>query len=783
MKQDIILAFRSLFKKGRNNAIKILSLSVGLALGFVLIAKVHFEQTFDNFYPDGERTYQITSNFKLPSMEEPQNYGQVSGGVAVGMREDIPEVEAATRFTGIYEGVFYDDDKRTYEGSFILGDSCLFDVLPRPILVGNDKEILSRPMYAMVSSRIAEMMGGNVIGRTITLDSYPGRVITIGGVFEEIPENTHYRYDVVVSMPSISNFMGDGSMNWLGNDRYLGYVRLLKGVDYTSLDKAIVEMQERRQPMEQLREMGLTLTYQLKPLLSLHTDNDDTKRMSLLLSLLAFALLFTAVMNYILVAISTLVGRTKEVGVYKCYGASGRNITSIMLTETSVHLFISIVLAVLFVLAFQSSVKDLIGTSINALFSPASCLLLLGVCLLTYLVAGIIPAQLFARIPVAAAFRTHKESRRVWKLGLLFIQFIGCAFLVTLLVVIGRQYRLMINDNPGYNYENVLYAKVNGVDGEKRQQAVDELSRISGIKMIATAERLPFESLSGNNVSLPGKEGDLFNFGDMELVDENYLGLMEIPVVEGVGFDNNTAENEIIVSKSFAEKFCSLTETDNIIGQDVILSYWGSRRIIGVYDNIRIQSVANSDERPTLMLYSKTARNVIMIKAHQLSSELIQQVQATLEHSMPNKHIVITPYKDEMINLYTDSRKFRDSVMIGGIITLIISLIGLIGYTNDEINRRRAEIAVRKINGATMKNIQGLFIKDVARIAIPSVVFGAIAAYFTAVKWQEQFAEKADLGLIIFVGCAVFVATIVLFVVSIDCYRVANQNPVESLRN
>lgn len=787
MNKELVLAFRSLFKKGRNNHIKMLSLAVGLAMGLVLIAKVYFEQTFDNFYPDGDRIYHLSENFTQADDEEPGWNSRVSGGVVVGMREEIPEVETGTRYTGfgLADAVFYTtEDKRTYSGNFILADSCLFDILPRPVLAGDVKETLSRPMYAIISKTIADKIGGDVIGRTIEMDTYPGKVMTIGAVFEDIPENSHYRYDVAVSMSSIANFMWDGSMNWLGNDRYMAYVRLAKGVTPESIAGSMRDMQTRHQPMEKLKEMGVDIFYTLNPLLTIHSADLNVKRMSFLLGLLSFALLFTAVMNYILIVISTLVGRSKEVAVYKCYGASGKNITALMLAETTVHLLISIISAVLLVAACQSVVKELLGTSLIALLSWQACLLLLGVCVLVYLVAGLIPAQLFSRIPVAVAFRNYRESRRNWKLGLLFIQFIACAFLVTLLVIIGRQYTLMVNDNPGYNYEHVLYCETWGANKERRQQAINELERIPGVELVATSNTLPFQGMSGNNVSLPGRDEELFNFADMEAADADYLNLLQIPIVSGKGFDENSSEGDIVVSKSFEDKMAIMCGwTDGVVGKEVRLSQWGLRRIVGVYGDVRVSSIANMDERPSLLLFAKEHQTIITVRLHQMNSATIKQVTSVLENSMPDKHIVVTPYNEEMINMYKDSRVFRDSVMIGGIVTLVISLIGLIGYTNDEINRRRAEIAIRRINGATLNDILRIFLADILKIAIPSIIFGCIAAYFTAIKWQEQFAEKSTLTIFLFVGCGVAVVTIILSLVCINSYRVANQNPVESLKN
>ena len=342
----------------------------------------------------------------------------------------------------------------------------------------------------------------------------------------------------------------------------------------------------------------------------------------------------------------------------------------------------------------------------------------------------------------------------------------------------------MVNDNPGYNYENVLFCKVSGVNNAQRNLALEEVSRIPGIKLASTASLLPFEGCSGNYVSEIGSDKELFNFADLETVDHNFLNLMEIPVIAGQGFTEKSISGDIVVSKAFAEKFCLLTGTDinEIVGKEV-LTQWGNEKITGIYNDIRISSIASDESRPSIFLYDKNPKNFIVIKAESLNSEFLQKVQAVLDKTMPSKTIALEVYSNHMINLYSDSRKFRDSVLIGSIITLIISLIGLIGYTNDEINRRSSEIAIRKINGATMNNIQRLFIRDIAYIAIPSIIFGAITSCFVAMKWQEQFSEKAGLGLLIFVGCGIAVLAIIICTVSINCYRVGNKNPVETLRS
>ena len=785
MTNNISTAFRSVFKKKQNNGIKIISLGVGLAMGLVLIAKVCFEQSFDNFYPHSERIYQIQENV-VSGNDKPNAYGQISGGVAPGMKADLPQVEAATRLTPLQDdAVFFTQDKKRLTGTFIMADSCLFDVLPRPMIVGNAKKVLSQPMYVLVSEIIAKKMGNNAVGQTIRLDTWPGKTLTIGGVFKDIPENTHLKYDVVISMSSILHFFqNDGTKNWVGNDRYLGYVRLGPNTNPQSLTPAINKMQARHVDMNELKKAGVKLSYSLLQLEKIHSDEPSTKRMSILLALLAFALIFTAVLNYILIVLSSLVKRSKEIAIHKCYGAAEANISSLVLTETFIHLLISIVVATLLIFLFRTQVEEILAAPLNALFTFRTVLLLAVVCIAVFFSSGIVPARIFARIPVSSAFRNFKESRRKWKLGLLFLQFIATAFLVTLLVIIGRQYNSMVNDNPGYVYENLLYCNTSGVTKVERQKAIEELKRIPEVQAVATCSTLPMFGASGNNVSEPGKTQELFNIADLYNVDADYLSLMEIPVVAGKDFEHSAADSaQVLVSQCFADKLAKMLNwKDGVVGKTIQVSEHGACTIKGIYKDIRIGSISEPDPRPSAIFSANVPLNNIMIKFHQLNSAGIRQVNEVLQTVLPNKDIVVTPYKTSMTFLYSSSRLFRNSVLIGGIITLIIVLIGLIGYTNDEINRRSAEIAIRKVNGATAKEILRLFIKDILRIAIPALVIGELLAAVAAEKWMENFAQKTSLSLFIFLGCGIAVLAIILSVVSLDSYRTAVQNPVDAIK-
>lgn len=384
------MALRSLFKKGRSNGIKILALAVGLAMGLVLVAKVCFERSYDNFYPDNERIYLVKSDLNRDGKKD--SWGQVSGAIAPGMKAEVPGVEFATRYTRIGENneLIMTPEEQYLTATILLADTSFFDIFPRPLLVGDPKDILARPGYVMISRSLAEKMGGvgNAVGKTFVRDANHGSPFTIGGVFEDIPENSHLRYDAVASLATMPEW---STTNWLGNDRYIAYVKLLPGTDPNGLAPAIRRMQERNQDMEGLKKAGVDLSYSISPLQDIHNNNKEVKDMNYMLIFMAIILISIAVLNYILVVISTLIGRAKEVAVHKCYGASGKNIFGMILSESFLHLLLSLLLAAFLIVIFKGKIEDLLSASLSALFTLPTMSILLAICVVVFAVTGFVP--------------------------------------------------------------------------------------------------------------------------------------------------------------------------------------------------------------------------------------------------------------------------------------------------------------------------------------------------------------------------------------------------------
>ena len=788
--------------------IKILSLGVGLAVGIVLIAKVFFELSYDSFYKDIDRVYNINTWISMQGNEK--DYGQVSGAVAVGFMEEVPGVEAGTRTTYVFNGDTYlDEDGNKLKGTLVCADTCFFQVFDRPILAGDPVQALGKWGSVMVSRSFAEKIlrsaqddKGVILSETKNLSDVIGYMIanedmadlklTIEGVFEDFPKNGTLDYDILLSMDTYGKQSTD---NWNGNDRYKGYVKLMPGVDPATLTDAIRKMQEAHQPLEQIEAQGTSLRYFLKPFSKMHTSDPEVKSQVVLLSIVAALLILISLLNYILIVISSMVKRSKEVGVRKCYGAEGKHIYGMLTKEASLHIFLSQALAAIIIFAGRSIVENLLGVPFTAMLVPQSIVAIVAVLIVVLIISIVVPAELYQRIPVYAALKNYTENSRNWKLGLLGVQVLINVFLVVMMLIIGRQYQKVSHADTGYDYDNLYYISIFDGDRQAITRAVRALESLPEVTGVATAYNLPYNGSNGDNVYLPDDDRELFNIADQYECSDGFYDLMGIEFLEGRAPRDSS---EIVVDEKFVKKMAEFADwSDGAVGKQVFITGHDRSRnsersyftISGIYKSYIIGNLTGVDQRPSALFYGEIGSmsswmpHVLFKLDSSVDSGSLRMTKEALEKALEGREINIFSYEEQMRAAYDDSKKMRNTMALGSVFSLLIALLGLIGFIKDESLRRSKEMAVRKINGATTQDILGIFAMDIMKLSAVMAVLSCVGAFFVAHKWLEQFAEKVSLNPIIFIGGAVLVLLIVLGVVVLNCLRIARANPVESLKN
>ena len=790
----IINAFKNLPRRGQHNFVKILCLALGLAISSVIIAEIYFEQTYDTYFPEWERTYLIS--------EVGSNHGEImeftntSGAIAQGVKQYAPMVEAATS-----THYFYDDaqckmeDQNIVSANIRMADSCFFDVFPQKILIGKAKQILSQPLSCLIDSETAAKIGGNVVGKHFTLSNYPGTTFTIYGVFEAFPWGSSFHGTQMIlsrcSVPYVYSY--DGRDQWVGNDSYRSYIRLAKGHEAKELKPYVNKMREDHFPLKEMKNMGIELNYDFTVLSDVYTQDPYIKKMGWIMGIIAFVLLFTSVMNYLLIIVGNLVGRSREMAVRKCYGAESKNIHAIIFSEALVHVGLAVVLAAVLVFLCKGTIENFLSAPVSTLVLNRGSWILVAICILVLLVGGLLPGWLYNKIPVAIAFRGYNENRNLWKLGLLGIQFVISGLLFSLLYIVNGQYQLMLGLNPGYDYDHVAIVSVDASNRDQRNQCLAEIRRMPNVKDCSSTFNVPLDGYdrSGNMVGVPGDEKNTFNIMEMSGVDDNFFKMMNIPIVQGSFFtERNDSCRQVIIDERGAEKLIKTWHwKDGVVGKQITCTGHDDNifTICGVCRNIRWGAVETGgdgmNEFPDLYFYSAKTAYYMLVKFNELRDESLSELQSKVQAMYPNNKVIVKSYASELANQYASQLNFRNGILVAGIVTMIIALFGLVGYTSDEVNRRRKEIAIRKVNGAKVKDILRIFLKDIMKIALPCIIVGDLGAWLIARQWLMSFSEKITMTPLLFIGVTIILLVIIGLSVVINCYKVANSNPVKYLKD
>lgn len=788
---QILSAIKNLPRRGQHNLAKIVCLGFGLAVSAVLIGEVYFEQTFDTWFPGHERTYTI--NEDVVQNGQYNEWSSTSGAVAPGIKAVSPQVEAATRYSFMLSDVKTTVDGRPFTIDEVdAADSCLFDVFPRATVQGNLKESLSRPYNCVISRSMADRIGGNVVGKAFELRDYDFKLI-IGGVYEDFPYNSKlHGIDVITSLPTINKYLDfEITDRWVGGDRFSSYIRLKKGATIDYLKPNVSKMMAQHSDYAEAEKAGVKFNYSFTQVTEDYISNPQVKTMCWIMSLLAIILLVSTVVNYLLIVMGNVVSRFREMAVRKCFGGGRRTIYGIMVSESLVHVAIGILLAAVLIFACKGTIEGYISAPVSTmLFSRGSWILIL-ICLLIIFVGGFVPGYIYNKVPVTAAFRGVHEARRRWKLIMLSVEFLVVTVMLSLLAVVQQQYREVTHEDMGYDYSRLAVVTLDKAPVNQMQQAVTSLRSLPFIEQVTTAYTLPIGWHSGNNIYLPGDDTEYFNIADQYSVGDGYLKLMGIKVVEGRNFTEpaDSDLSEVMVSESFVKRFHTTTHKQgSVVGQHICVSEHTDSlhpfsTICGVYKDVSLGSSLERELRPSVLFHDNNYAQYILAKFTDLTPDNLDRARQQLKRLLPDRDVKVMPYSDLVVNQYQSTDGFRMGTLVTGITALVIALMGLIGYTTDEVNRRRKEIAIRKVNGATARDIFHMLVTDVLKLSVPAVLIGLILSWVIAGKWLQLFADRITLSPLLFLAVGLVVLAIVVTIMLLSARKVVNSNPVLFLKD
>lgn len=785
MKQ-LFYTLRYLLKGKGNNLIKIISLTLGLLVALVLFSKVAYEMSFDKHIPDSERIYRIQrkiyTNNKVDNETE-----RLYAPVARDFMSDIEGIEVAnTMMLGIREGYLQYGEKWMKE-RILESEVSFFDLYGIPLIEGN-KQISDVGSDLFLSESAAQRFFGkeSAIGKTLVKDS---QVYAVAGVFKNIPAS-HLDFDVLLPMKKTE-------LGWHNPDCFSGYIKLRSGISPEEIEAKIPLVLSKYMDVEAMEKQGNKQEFYLMPVTKIHSGRANVKRLVVILSLLAFSLLFVAAMNYVLISVSSLVKRAKSIGVHKCSGASDGKIFQMFIYETVVILLLALVCSGLLIYAFKGIIESIIQTPLLALFSYYNLWVIGAVFTGLLLLAGVIPAVIFSAVPVTHLFRAYSTEKRSWKHSLLFVQFSGVAFIATLLLIIVKQYNLLLYNDLGYTTKNIVYTEnIISLSRDEVERIKAEFERLPIVLSATVSSDLPTDRMEG--VEAINSDHEEISFSSRATgVDADFLETMQMALLTGsnVGVSSNNYTRAVI-NEAFVRKMgwegSPVGRTFNAKG----LTEPGMvTEVIGVVKDFKMNNLYKNDLNAEdavapLMIYpiEKGKENWLfgwdrlILRLHSMDADVLAGLNKKLQQITGRPNTYFASYQSKIRSIYHETLLYRDAIIVASVILFIITLLGLIGFTDDEVNRRSKEIAIRKIFGSNVRNVLVTILKSVMYISIPAILIGLMFSFVVGNDWLQQFAEKISLNIYLFTLSGITVLSGILLCVTTRTWAVANENPVHSIK-
>lgn len=645
------------------------------------------------------------------------------------------------------------------------GGYLFFQTFGIPVLKGNPNDLINFNTL-FVSESFARRFFGDAdpIGKVLMLERKTEMIVR--GVYRDIPENTMFKADFVVSVHKEGGYK-DGA-GWGGNDIFYAVFRTGEASDIEVVNDNIQRMVEKYMPTE---HNGWKLELSVIPLATKHQTSSETTKRLVIYGFLGFSIFFVAIMNYMLIVIATLGRRAKSVGVHKCNGANNGNIFSMFMMETGIIVLVSILVCAFIIFNARDLIEDLLSVRLASLFTWGTLWVPLLVVVLLFLLAGVLPGRIFSHIPVTQVFRRYTDGKKGWKRSLLFIQFTGVSFVLGLLLVTLMQYSHLMNRDMGINTAGLVEAE-SWLDIEIVPHMRDEIRRQPMVESVATASH----SVLGQywTKGLMGSDGKRIGVLNMNYVDFNYPDVVGITIIEGKPM---THAKDLLVN----EEIVRLKKwTDGAVGKPFDEIKEGT--IVGVFRDVRNQSFYQA-QQPIVLIGGNAFNHTFNVRLKEPYDENLKRLNEFMDKTFPQVALTFHTVDDMLSEIYKDVYRFRNSVLITSGFILLIVIMGLIGYVNDETQRRSKEIAIRKVNGAEASNILRLLVCDILYVSIPSILLGIVIAYFIGKAWLEQFAEQVDLNPLLFLATALIVAIIIVACVVLKAWHIANENPVNSIKS
>lgn len=799
--------FRNYFKIGTRTLVRqklftfinVVGLAFGLAAFLLINEYVKFERSYDSFYTNSDQIYRLSTLEIANGVVDVKDAMAYPQGARV-LYEELPEIVNHTtslKFDGL---TFRKGTKVFWEKSVVSADTNFLKVFNYSVLQGSINDMLKEPYSVVLTKTKAQFYFGdeNPIGQTLEVLDYYNRPFEVTGVIDDVPDNTHYKFDMLISHRSVEK---RGDFNSWNSNNYYGYMVLEPTADYEEVNGKLKILSNKYLGEE------TTSFFDISPIKDIHLKSDYTYEPEMtgndqavnFMAIISFFILVIAWINYINLSTARAVQRAKEVGLRKVIGASkGQLIIQFLLEALAVN-FLAALLALLISEVSLPFYNSLIGTSLTdhvwqywPIIQSLLVFFLLGT-----LISGFYPALILSRfnpvVVLKGAFSTSQKGVLLRK-GLVMFQFAASIVLIAGTLIVSKQLRFMQDKEIGIDVDYVIGFVIPEVNQEQREAHnskiitfKEELRNYSAIENIGATSNLPGGTSSDinsttNDVRIIGitepKSGTTY----AQFIDNNFLETVKMQLLAGRDFDQTIVSdsNAIMANEAFLRKF-NVTNHDSLLNETIDMGWGEGFKLIGIVKDFNRMSF-KSEIEPTVFLPDLTPGNlVVRLKPEQYKNGL-EFVESKWKEFFPDNPLDYSFLDQRFKNLYQQDERFGEVYMIFSILAILIATLGLFGLSSFMAIQRTKEVGVRKVLGAPISSIIFIFYKDFITLLMISSLIGIPIVYYSMDYWLANYAYRITFPWLLPIASILIVVAFALITVGFQTYKVAILNPTKTLK-
>lgn len=798
LKNYLTVAFRNILKHKFFSAINIVGLAIGMTVCLLVALYVSDELSYDRFHHDVDNIYRISLTGKLAGQEI--NSMTTCSPLADALVQEVPGIEAATRTWEWSNTVFKYGDNAFMEQHVFMVDSNFFDFFSFKLMEGDPSKVLQKNNTIVMSASMAKKYFDkeSPIGKLVTIGN-DNETYEVTGICEDVPHNSHFRFDAVVAGSAGDFFRAS---EWVNNSLFT-YYRKNPNARVADIDKRLEEITVKHVGPELEKYLGVNFEAFVKdggkygyfslPMTDTHLysaglehdsqQHSDIKYVYVLGAIGVFVLLIACI-NFMNLSTARSAGRAKEVGLRKTLGSFKSHLISQFLAESVIYTVIAGLISILAVFLLLPAFNSLSGKELtfSALQSGPFIISIAVLVVLVGLIAGSYPAfylTSFNAVEVLKGKLRAGASSKGIRSGLVVFQFSISIALLICTGVVFEQLRYMQEKNLGLDKQNVIILRNLGRLNNSQEAFKQSLLGESNIEAASFSNNV-FPGVSGNSVFREeGTKEDriLGNYW----ADYDHQNVMKFEMAEGRYYSKDfPSDSTACVINEAAVKEFGWTSGLN---KKIVSFNDGTpqiRTVIGVTKDFNFESL-KSKVRPLFIFLTNQSRT-LQIRYSGSPSDAIQTLEKqwkTYAAGEPFEYVFLDEKFDE---IFREEQRLSTLATVLTGLAILVACLGLFGLAAFMAEQRTKEIGIRKVMGASVSSLSLMLSKEFMMLVGIAFVIAVIPAWYFMSSWLDSFAFRIDLPIWIFILSGLLAALVAWLTISFQAIRAAVANPINSIR-